>query len=368
VASPKNASGEAIAVPSENGASPLSVSVVIPTYNRASLLPRAIASALNQTCPPLEVIVVDDGSSDDTADRCLEWGDRIRYVRIPNGGVAAARNAGISKACGDWIALLDSDDWWQPTKLEAQVAAHQSIPAAAWSITGCELVDDAGQPRKGLQSFAGTFPVFREVGCEPEELFAKHLQPFQFTTAGVRHAGFHGDLFGLLFFGNVALPSSALIRRSFLTRIGGFDSSLRMAEETEFFHRAAAYSPALVLMEGLVCYRAAGGDSITAGRNAVRLTEIALQSLDAAASRRPMHAGYRAALSAGRRNLLLRLAYVQLSERDGTAVRQTLRRLAESGEPAGRRGAALWAASLLPPFALSALHRSKRLLRRITSR
>jgi hypothetical protein len=123
-----------------------------------------------------------------------------------------------------------------------------------------------------------------------------------------------------------------------------------------------------VVMSRLVHYRMAGNDSLTAGHNVDRLTESALRSLDAAAARRPMHAGYREAHATGRRNLLLRLAYAQLSERDGIAVRQTLRRLGESGVPIGRRGAAMWAASLLPPTALGALHGGKRLLRRVTRR
>ncbi len=362
------APGETLAVSRDTDSATPSISVVIPTYNRGALLPRAIASALEQTCSPSEVIVVDDGSSDDTPQRCGEWGDRIRYLRTPNGGVAAARNAGIAQARGDWIALLDSDDWWEPTKLEVQMAAHRANSAAAWSVTGCVIVDGTGHARDGLQSFAGAFPVFGETGCEPEELFIKHLQAFTVTAAGAEHACFQGDLFGLLFLGNVALPSSALIRRAFFTQIGGFDASLRLAEETEFFHRAAAHSPALVVMSRLVRYRMASNDSLTAGRNVDRLTEIALRSLDAAATRRPMHAAYREAHATGRRNLLLRLAYAQLSERDGTAVRKTLRRLRESDVPIGRRGAAMWAASLLPPTALGALHGGKRLLRRVTRR
>lgn len=345
-----------------------SISVVIPTYNRAALLTRAIASALEQTCPPSEVIVVDDGSSDDTRERCAEIGDRIRYIRIPNGGVATARNAGIAQARGDWIALLDSDDWWEPSKLETQMAAQAAVPAAAWGIAGCEIVDGSGQPRSGPESFAAAFPVFRELRTQPERLFGQYLQRFELEAAGARHVCFQGDLFGLLFFGNVALPSSALIRRGFLTQIGGFDPSLRLAEETEFFHRAAAYSPGIVVMSKLVRYRAADADSLTSVRNVAPLTESALRSLDSASSRRPMHAGYRQQQAAGRRNLLLRLAYAQLSVRDGAGVRRTLRRLGEYGAPMGRRGAALWAASLLPPSALGALHGGKRLLRRMATR
>jgi glycosyltransferase involved in cell wall biosynthesis len=342
------------------------VSVVIPTYNRADLLPRAIASALEQTRAPDEVIVVDDGSTDDTAAGCRAWADRIRYLSVPNGGVSAARNAGIASARGAWIALLDSDDVWEPTKLEVQLTACRTVPDAAWCITGCETVDGAGRSRGGPQSFASVFPVFRDFGYDPDQLFATHLERFDVDAAGAHHVCYRGDLFGLLFLGNVGLPSSALIRRRLMEEIGPFNASLRMAEETEFFHRAASYSPAVVIMSRLVRYRVAQSDSLTTGTNTAPLTEIALQSLDAAFTRRAQREPYREAWNAGRRNLLLRLAYSQLSMRDGAGVRSTLGRLRHLELPLGRRGASLWAASLLPSLVLGALHRAKRGLRRFT--
>jgi GT2 family glycosyltransferase len=341
------------------------VSVIIPTYNRADLLPRAITSALEQTYRPHEVIVVDDGSTDDTADRCAEWGDHIRYVRVENGGVSAARNAGIAIAGGEWIALLDSDDTWEPTKLEVQIAAHRAFPDAAWLITGCELVDNAGVPEHGPGSFVGTFPVFREFKLDPEHFFSRHLERFEFDAGGTRHVGFHGDFFSLLFLGNVALPSSAFISRRLLNAIGGFDQSLRMGEDTEFFHRAATYAPGIVLMSRLVRYRCAHGDSLTAAVNAAKLTEVALHSLDMAASRRPMGREQHEAWMTGRRSLLLRLAYAYLSVRDGPAVRRTLNRLHEYHLPFGRRGVVMWTASLLPSPVLGGMHWTKRRLRQV---
>src|SRR5689334_2160139 len=98
-----------------------SVSVVIPTYNRAELVGEAIDSVLGQSRPPLEVIVVDDGSTDDTADVVGRYGARVVYLRQPNCGPATARNVGVARARGDLIALLDSDDRWLPRKLELQV-------------------------------------------------------------------------------------------------------------------------------------------------------------------------------------------------------------------------------------------------------
>jgi glycosyltransferase involved in cell wall biosynthesis len=97
------------------------VSVVIPTYNRAATVPRAIESVLAQTVSDLEVIVVDDGSSDDTGKVLGEiFGDRIRYYAQANQDASAARNKGIAEAQGEWIAFLDSDDLWEKDKLEWQ--------------------------------------------------------------------------------------------------------------------------------------------------------------------------------------------------------------------------------------------------------
>lgn len=94
------------------------IAAVIPTYNRAALVCRAIESALAQTRPPDEIVVVDDGSTDDTAQRVSAYGDRVRYLRQDNAGVSAARNAGVAASRCEWIAFLDSDDLWLPEHLE----------------------------------------------------------------------------------------------------------------------------------------------------------------------------------------------------------------------------------------------------------
>src|SRR5437762_8094329 len=100
------------------------VSVVIPTYNRVGKVPNAIESALAQTVCDLEVIVVDDGSSDGTGESLQEFfGDRIRYYAQRNQGASVARNTGIAEARGQWIAFLDPDDVWEKDKLEWQFKA-----------------------------------------------------------------------------------------------------------------------------------------------------------------------------------------------------------------------------------------------------
>ena len=108
-----------------------SVSVVIPTFNRKELVFQALDSVARQTCPPLEVIVVDDCSSDGTVEalRAARFPFPVRIVsQATNQGPAAARNAGILKAGGRYIAFLDSDDVWLPEKLERQVALFDALP------------------------------------------------------------------------------------------------------------------------------------------------------------------------------------------------------------------------------------------------
>ena len=124
---------------------PNRVSVIIPTYNRANLVCRAIDSALAQTHPDIEIIVVDDGSTDDTAERLAIYDQRIRVIRQPNAGVGAARNSGIALAGGEFIAFLDSDDDWLPWKLSAQIAAFQQRPELQFTCTDAMVIDRDGK-------------------------------------------------------------------------------------------------------------------------------------------------------------------------------------------------------------------------------
>ena len=112
------------------------IAVVIPTYNFAGGLERAISSALHQSRPPSEVIVVDDGSTDDTRSAVRQFGGSVRYVYQPNSGAAAARNRGVAESTAEWIAFLDHDDTWVREKLELQSRAIEEARGCAFSYTG----------------------------------------------------------------------------------------------------------------------------------------------------------------------------------------------------------------------------------------
>jgi len=147
------------------------VSVIIPVFNAAQTIPAALQSVFDQTFRDFEVIVVDDGSTDDTARRVLEWGDRVLYIAQANGGPGHARNAGVARARGRYIAFLDADDVWMPRKLQRQVAYFERFPAtgllhAATIVSGAptaavrETIDGAsldGDADPPAQRFAETF-------------------------------------------------------------------------------------------------------------------------------------------------------------------------------------------------------------------
>lgn len=126
------------------------VSVVIPAYRAATFIGRAVDSVLGQTSPPSEVLVIDDGSPDDIAGALRPYGNRVTLIRKPNGGAASARNLGIDRASGDYIAFLDADDYWAPEKLERQLELFRLHPelgtvCGRWStqVPGAEPVAPA---------------------------------------------------------------------------------------------------------------------------------------------------------------------------------------------------------------------------------
>jgi len=185
-----------------------SISVVIPTHDRADLLPRALRSVLAQTLPPLEIIVVDDGSSDPTQQLMEQQFPRVRYLYQSNQGVSSARNRGIEAAQGDWIALLDSDDEWLPQKLQLQMQVLQARP-------GIRL-------------------------CHTEEIWIRNGRR---VNAMSKHAKGGGHIFRQCLPRCVISPSAALIHRTLLNEAGLFDEALPACEDYDLWLRLCAREP-----------------------------------------------------------------------------------------------------------------------------
>lgn len=220
------------------------VSVIIPTYNRAHTLAEAIDSVLAQSRPAAEIIVVDDGSTDGSAELLAGYGDRIRYLRQDNAGVGAARNRGLAAASGDYIALLDSDDHWHPDKLAVQVDILERLPRVALLYSEFEIRKQGGASLHfGLRSWHQRHLDWAEV--YGEQVAAASL--------GLRWDGrpdfrIHiGDIYRPLLEEPLILPSSAIFRRGFLTAADRFPENTRLCTDWEFFARLARRHPAAFL-------------------------------------------------------------------------------------------------------------------------
>jgi glycosyltransferase involved in cell wall biosynthesis len=213
--------------------SPL-VSIVIPTFNRAATIVRAVESVLQQTYRPLELIVVDDGSTDGTSEVLKAYGNAIVYVRQDNAGPAAARNRGIRESQGDMVAFLDSDDVWLAAKLERQVAVlERAGPDAPCCLCDTLLRTPDGREQS---SFAIAWLRMRE----PEGLW---LNP-----AAVLATRF------------VLFCQAVLVRRRFLLDCKGFDEQLWFMEDHDLALRLALRGPWAFVREPLAVWCGANDD------------------------------------------------------------------------------------------------------------
>lgn len=195
------------------------VSVIIPAYNAEPFIEDTVRSVLDQTFSDLEVILVDDGSTDGTVARLEKFGDRIRVERQGNGGVAKARNTGVRIATGEWIAFLDADDLWLPDKLERQLAAPSAVMV---------------------------YSDRYNIGARGE---LPELQSLVTPMHG-------GDVFvTLLTDGNFITNTSVMVRRALFEQMGGFFTGLNGTEDWDLWIRIAEQHAIHFVNEPLVRYR-----------------------------------------------------------------------------------------------------------------
>jgi len=202
------------------------VSLIIATFNHARFLEAAIDSALAQTLGAVDVIVVDDGSTDDTPAVLARYAGRVRVLRQPNRGLAAARNAGLAAARGTYVAFLDADDVMAPTKLAAQLEMLERSPTIGW--TYCDVLIETVATRTTVTA---------------SERF------------GYGARALDGWLFPELIHGNFIPAIAPMIRRTALDAAGGFDERLTALEDWDMWLRLSLIAEARYTPAVLVTYR-----------------------------------------------------------------------------------------------------------------
>jgi len=223
----------------------VSIAVVIPTYNGATYLPATLESIMAQRRPPDEVIVVDDGSTDDTPVLAARFPPNVRTIRTEaNHGICHARNAGIAASRSQWIALCDHDDVWLPDKLTRQLDAIRAVPDVDFLFS--DFVDVVGNTWTGKRKFLQVSD--------------------QYWAEGRRDLGdgvwlFETPLLPRLIRFQPIFPSTVMFSRALFDRIGGFDDALghEPAEDLEFTLRAIARTRVLAIAVPLVGKRDHGG-------------------------------------------------------------------------------------------------------------
>ena len=224
---------------SEQSPAPL-VSVIIPVYNRAGTIQRAVASVLAQTYRRIEVIVVDDGSTDSTVKQLESYGNRIRLIRQMNSGPGKARNVGIRATTGEIICFLDSDDAWLPEKLEHQVRLLERTSAHGVQCCVCNArMIAADGSEKTSFAIAGLSPEASQgVWTNPGEVLLTRFLFFNQTVA---------------------------VRRGLLNQVGLFNENFRLLEDYDLALRLALTGPWAYIAEPLVIWHGGVDNSLSRG-------------------------------------------------------------------------------------------------------
>jgi len=217
----------------------MKVSVIIPTFNRFNLISRAIDSVLNQTIKPFEIIVVDDGSSDNTSTFIKRNYKSVKLIKQNNLGVSKARNVGIKNSSGDWIALLDSDDEWKKNKLEVQI--------------------------KSLSEYD-----YYSV-CHTNEIWIRNGIR---VNQKKRHQKYGGDIFDKCLDICRISPSSIIFKKNIINEIGWFDEGLSICEDYDLWLRITANFKILFIDKPLVIKYGGHSDQLSKSVNGIEAYRI----------------------------------------------------------------------------------------------
>jgi len=232
------------------------ISVIIPVYNAADYLAPAIDSVLAQTYPAIEIIVIDDGSTDGSTEVSRLYTEKIRYIRQTNQGVSAARNRGILEARGEYIAFLDADDTFFPDKITRQMEVFDRYPEVGG--VGASFIVKSGDRELRFPALGTLFSEGTKCGIL-EDVF-KHLDP--------------GNVFAV-----PLLPTSVIVRKCVFDKVGGFRTDLKIGEDHELWARIAAHYAWGFLDEPVALHNRGSTVSVTNNLVAIDRARTYLESL-----------------------------------------------------------------------------------------
>lgn len=219
---------------------PRTISVIIPTYNRAHYLGETIASILNQDIQDcqIEIIVVDDGSTDNTKEVLRKFGNRVRYIYQDNRGVGHARNRGINEATGEWIAFLDSDDRWLPEKLTLQFRVLDAFPGYKAIHSEFLIFDETGIiTEKGLKYWVSDPSVWEKIVWDKIYALRYDSMDYNIQAASGAFSMYAGNIFAAQLITNCISNWTLLVRRDCLQKEVRFAEDLRFNEDYWFLCR-----------------------------------------------------------------------------------------------------------------------------------
>lgn len=228
----------------------MKVSAIMPAYNAEKTIARAIDSILNQSFAPYEIIVVDDGSKDETLKIVSSFGHRVRLIRQPNEGAAAARNKGINEARGNWIAFLDADDYWLPHRLKSQVDIIKANQDLVWCCGNFLNIDAAGNT---------------------------YVQNLPESLDDLLNGSVFGDYFQAWIRYSVPFwTCSFLIQKNVFKQIGFFRTYLTTFEDQDLWLRIAYSYPKIGYVKQPICVYDRSQSTLTKGSKNVSVTADAL--------------------------------------------------------------------------------------------
>ncbi len=259
------------------------VSIILPTFNRGYCLPAAIDSVRAQSHPNWELIVIDDGSTDDTRELMSRYAgdDRVRYVWQANGGVAAARNTGLALARGNFIAFLDSDDTWKPFKLRLQLDVMGALPDVGMVWT--EM--DAVRPDGCTESPAYLAEMYDNYRRFPKDkLFSSTFRLDDLVPSSAspmpEACVYSGSIFSAMVAGNLVHTSTVLLRRDVAQRVGAFNEQLRPTGEDFDFHLRTCRETRVALVDvATITYMTGRDDQLTSESHQHRMAVNYLRTI-----------------------------------------------------------------------------------------